>query len=348
MENNFDRLIRDIEEGIIVVDTKGTIIHINPKANNILDLKKNYESLKYVVLIEDDSENNDDFNEMIIAAVNEPDIVHKKRVKYKLQSGEVKTLYIASSLLKDDNGEKTGVILSFDDITRQENLEKAGNDAAITFVFLIGILCTWIFIFAIWNQDQSMFNYTLFGKLIPLSTLFATPVGMKVFGYKLSDLGLKTKGIKKFVIQDIILTIVAVTILCVIKLIIIKVNPSFSFYCANNSFFDFKKFSIFDHLEYVFVVFIQEFVSRGLAYESVKRLFITRYDEKKANFIAVIISSWYFAALHVAYGPVYMIGAFVLLSLFGFLYNKQRTIFGLCIPHFVLGQMIAILGFVAF
>ena len=117
-------------------------------------------------------------------------------------------------------------------------------------------------------------------------------------------------------------------------------------HCANNSFFDFAKFSIYDHLEYAFVVLIQEFVSRGLAYESVRSLFITRYDEKKANAIAVIISSWYFAALHVAYGPTYMIGAFVLLSIFGLIYNKQRTIFGLCIPHFVLGQMIAILGFV--
>ena len=109
----------------------------------------------------------------------------------------------------------------------------------------------------------------------------------------------------------------------------------------------FGRFTILDHLEYMFVVFIQEFVSRGLAYECVRSLFLTRFDENKANGIAVIISSWYFAALHVAYGPTYMIGAFVLLSLFGLLYNKQRTIFGLCIPHFVLGQMIAILGFVA-
>ena len=348
MNNDFDRLIRDIEEGIIVVDITGNIVHINPKANNILDLKKNYESKKYVTLIEDDSQNNDDFNQMIVSAVNEPDIVHKKRIKYKLSTGEVKTLYMASSVLKDDDGNKSGVVLSFDDITRQENLEKSGNDAAITFVFLIGILCFWIFVFAIWNEDHSMFDYTWFGKLIPISTLFATPVGMKVFGYTLQDLGLQTKGIKKYIIQDILLTIGAVSLLCLIKLIVMKLVPDFSFYCANNNFFDFRKYSLYDYLEYIFVVFIQEFVSRGLAYESVRRLFITRYNENKANLIAVIISSIYFSALHVAYGPVYMVGAFILLSIFGFIYNKQRTIFGLCIPHYVLGLMIAILGFVEF
>ena len=141
-------------------------------------------------------EGRDEFNQMIVTAISEPNTVHKQRIKYKLTTGEVKTLYIASSILKDDDGNKEGVILSFDDITKQENLEKAGNDAVITFVFLIGI--------------------------------------------------------------------------------------------------------------------------------------------------------WYFVALHVAYGPIYMLGAFALLFIFGFIYNKQRTIFGLCIPHFVLGQMIAILGFVKF
>lgn len=348
MKNNFDRLIRDIEEGIIVLDQTGTIVHINPKANLILDLKKDYNSLKYVSLIEDDKQNNDEFNEMIIQAVSEPNTVHKRRIKYKLSNGELKTLYIASSLLINDDKSIGGVILSFDDITRQEDLEKAGNDAAITFVFLIGILCFWIFAYALWNENQSMFHYTLFGKFIPLSALLATPVGMKVFGYSLTDLGLKTKGIKKYIIQDLILTIIAFIILCVVKLIVIKNYPEYNFYCANNSFFDFRKFSLYDYFEYVVVVLLQEFVSRGLAYESVRRLFLTRYCESKANNIAVIISSIYFAALHVAYGPVYMIGAFVLLSLFGFIYNKQRTIFGLCIPHYVLGLMIAILGFVEF
>lgn len=72
MNSKFNNLIRDIEEGIIVVNKTGTIMHINPKANKILELKKDYESFKFVSLVEDDTQNNDAFNQMIIEAVNEP------------------------------------------------------------------------------------------------------------------------------------------------------------------------------------------------------------------------------------------------------------------------------------
>ena len=35
--------------------------------------------------------------------------------------------------------------------------------------------------------------------------------------------------------------------------------------------------------------------------------------------------------------------SFILLSVFGLIYRKQKTIWGLCIPHFVLGTAIVVL-----
>ena len=43
---------------------------------------------------------------------------------------------------------------------------------------------------------------------------------------------------------------------------------------------------------------------------------------------------------------MYMIAATALLSLFGILYRRQNSIWGLCIPHFVLGEIVWFLGFV--
>lgn len=285
---------------------------------------------------------------MIITAINDPNVAHKNVLEYVTSKGEYKTLQVVSSLLKDDEGNKDGIILSFDDITKQKSLEQSGNQAAITFIVLIAILSFWTFVFAIWNENPGIFHYSLFGTLITFSSLLVTPIAIKVFGYKISDLGLRIKGTKKYIIIDTIATMVCVLLLIVTKLIVMKYIPDFSFYCANNSFFDFSKFTILDHLKYILVVFAQEFLSRGLVYESVKRVFITSYDEKYANNVAVIVSSCYFATLHVAYGPIYMAGAFILLSIFGFIYNKQKTIFGLCIPHFILGTIIAVLGFVEY
>ena len=45
----------------------------------------------------------------------------------------------------------------------------------------------------------------------------------------------------------------------------------------------------------------------------------------------------FFSALHIHLGLGFMAGSFLLLSVFGILYERQKTIWGLCIPHFLLG-----------
>lgn len=140
-------------------------------------------------------------------------------------------------------------------------------------------------------------------------------------------------------------TIGAVILMCLIKLLILKLFPSFTFYTANNQFFDFSKYTVPQRVEYAICVVAQEYLSRGLVYECVRRIVTTDDNEKYADYIAIVISSLYFAALHIYLGVAYMIGAFVLLSIFGLIYKRQRSIWGLCIPHFVLGCMLEILGF---
>ena len=58
------------------------------------------------------------------------------------------------------------------------------------------------------------------------------------------------------------------------------------------------------------------------------------------------MSSLLFGALHIHRGFIYMLAATVLLGIFGVLYRKQNSIWGLCIPHFVLGEIIWFLGYV--
>ena len=51
----------------------------------------------------------------------------------------------------------------------------------------------------------------------------------------------------------------------------------------------------------------------------------------------------FFGAMHIHKGLFYMLGAVALLSVFGIIYRKQKTIWGLCVPHFVLGIAVGIL-----
>ena len=59
--------------------------------------------------------------------------------------------------------------------------------------------------------------------------------------------------------------------------------------------------------------------------------------------VAIIISSLYFGALHLHKGLAFMIGATLLLSVFGFIYSRQGTIWGLCIPHYFLGLSLTVI-----
>lgn len=344
MENKKDinRLLQDIEEGIIIIDNDGTISSINPKALKILNIKGNYIGRKYASFFSTD--NNDEFHQMIIDAVENKRISHKKRIKYNT-SNTINTLYISSSILKDSEDNQIGVILSFDDVTIEEVLKKKISDSALIFIILVALLSIWMFACAVFINDETPINSSLFGRFIMYLPLLFTPVAIKICGFTIEDLGLKIDGIKKHIKLDTLLTLIGVLVMCLIKLIILKVNPSFTFYNPNNVFFDFSKYTILGRLEYGICVISQEYLSRGLVYECVRRIVSTDKNSKYVDTIAIIVSSLYFAALHIYLGVTYMIGAFVLLSIFGLLYKKQRSIWGLCIPHYILGMMIEILGF---
>lgn len=344
MENKKDinRLLQDIEEGIIIIDNDGTISSINPKALKILNIKGDYIGRKYASFFSTD--NNDEFHQMIIDAVENKRISHKKRIKYNT-SNTINTLYISSSILKDSEDNQIGVILSFDDVTIEEVLKKKISDSALIFIILVALLSIWMFACAVFINDENPINSSLFGRFIMYLPLLFTPVAIKICGFTIEDLGLKIDGIKKHIKLDTLLTLIGVLVMCLIKLIILKVNPSFTFYNPNNVFFDFSKYTILGRLEYGICVISQEYLSRGLVYECVRRIVSTDKNSKYVDTIAIIVSSLYFAALHIYLGVTYMIGAFVLLSIFGLLYKKQRSIWGLCIPHYILGMMIEILGF---
>lgn len=341
-----NRLIRDIEEGVIIVDSTGTISNINPKAREILEIQEDYTDKKYIAMIDGDKKQNDAFHQMLVDAVTDKKTVHKKRIGYVTDSAR-KTLYIASSVIRDEEGGHSGILISFDDVTAEEKLKYRIGTSALMFIILVAILSVWMFACAIYIGDDTPINQSLFGRFVMYLPLLFTPVATKVWGFTADDLGLSTKGVKKHVATDARLTVAAVALMCALKLLLLKLLPSFTFYAPDGVFFDFTKYTILERVEYGICVIAQEYLSRGLVYECIRRIITTENNEKYADVIAIFVSSLYFAALHIYLGVTYMIGAFVLLSIFGFIYKKQRSIWGLCIPHFVLGTMLEVLGFTA-
>ena len=96
-------------------------------------------------------------------------------------------------------------------------------------------------------------------------------------------------------------------------------------------------------ISYIFTCVIQEFLARSMIYGSISKLF----DGRNATIWAILLSSLLFGAVHIAHGFMYMAVAIILLGALGGLYEKQRSIWGVAVIQYVLGQAAACLGFLA-
>ena len=61
--------------------------------------------------------------------------------------------------------------------------------------------------------------------------------------------------------------------------------------------------------------------------------------------MSIMVSSLVFGVLHIAYGLPYMVGASLLLGVLGVFYHRQGNIWGLCIIHYVLGEVATFLRY---
>ena len=115
-KNNItDRVIRDMNEGVMVLDNSGKILMTNVRALNILG--KAQEDLidqKFAAVFFGD-EQNDDFNQTVLNAIYEPEKVHSVVIAYYNREEKRYLNVITSGLTKD--GHITGIIVMLSDIT---------------------------------------------------------------------------------------------------------------------------------------------------------------------------------------------------------------------------------------
>lgn len=338
---NTDRVLRDVESGILVIDNHGRITSINPSAKRLLRLEDDIcVGQSYSKIMSDNTDSrNDEFHQFVFDAVYHKERLHKGKASYFSADDEV-VLLITSSFLYDDNGRKEGVIITFDDVTEEEKLHRQLKTSSMFFIMVIVSVTGWNFIVA-------MLEY--FGVMIPDTYVskFEVVCGMipcLIYAYKTKmkpeDAGLTIKGKGKYILQDCVITAVLVAVLCLLKLTVLKDLT----YYDNGHFMDFAKYPLYGYCLHIISVVLQEYIVRGMIHGNMRKIL----QGKHAEAAALIVSSLCFGALHIHQGLRYMVGAAILLSLMGTVYNKQNSIWGLSIMHFVLGNIFGILGFVVY
>ena len=330
-------IIENLDDGVMIIDSSGRITDANISAERILGIE-NLINKKYADMLSlNPNPNNDTFFNCILNAYSNRDVVHRKKLNYEKTTGEKYTLWVTSKSYYEDNTFK-GMLVSFSDVTKEEVLETKRHDTTITFIIVLVTMAIWSFATVIWDFLGKPISVRVFNKFMVLLLLIPAFLIINFTTLTTNDTGLSIKGKKKYFIIDTAFTVFSLMIMIIVKMIIMKYNPSFF---KTNDIINFNKINPLDSAFYIVSVVAQEFMSRGVIHESFKRVIVSKYN----NGLAIIVSSLVFAAMHSHLGLGYMVGATLLLSVFGIVYSKQRSIWPLCIPHYVLGQAISLMGF---
>lgn len=116
----YQNIIRDMKEGILVVNMKGRIIAINPAGSKLLHVDENEKGAFYVFFSDS---RNDEFSQVILDSIYEKSMSHNAVVDYFHQDKK-KKLFVNTSYLKQDNLE-IGVIAVINDVTELMELKDA-------------------------------------------------------------------------------------------------------------------------------------------------------------------------------------------------------------------------------
>ena len=330
------RVLRDFDEGILTIDRVGVIRYINPAASMILGLTGNAVGKRYRDVF---SKENNALLTFLVRATQEKNTSQRGDILFHKADGGSVRLNTSCICLQDEDPEDRSYAIHFEDITEIDALRRKRRESSAVFIGTMTALSVWIYIVAFWQKTGERVSQEVMTQFIHVIALIMFFYIRHYTHFTLEEIGLRIKGISKAVRIDCLLTAAFTALLFGIKFVLLRTVPGF--FEEGAPFWDWSRLNWSD-FTYPLTVVLQEFLSRGVIHENLRRIFVGKHSETAA----VIISSLLFGALHIHRGIGYMIAATALLAIFGVLYRKQNTIWGLCVPHFVLGEVVWFLGFV--
>lgn len=208
----------------------------------------------------------------------------------------------------------------------EKELNKRKSDATKCLSIFLSSTSIWVFLVALWEKEGRPIAPTTmtYGvEIIAVIMLIVTQFNLKM---KLTDMGLNFKNMKVVMKRSCIISLVIIALLIVAKLIM---KPG-------EKLFDLSKYDFL----YPLTSILQEFLARGFLLTCLMNI----YDNKLKKHTAVIVSSLLFTTLHLYYGFLFMVGAGVLSVLLGYIYLKDKNIWGVSLIHFVFGTVGVMLG----
>ena len=321
------RVLRDMNDAVLVLDRQGLILYINEPASRMLEISQEYTPGKTRFLMDFSENYNDNFYECVMDALYRKQESHVHTVNYKAPSGRKYVFRMTSSYLEDRT---RGLVITLADETEMMQLRERVQESSKMFSIFLYAFCIWIILYALWEFGGQPFASKHMTRGVEL-------LGIVMFVYiarytKLSrkDLGIAPEKPWESIKIGILASLGAVAFLFQLKAIARFFSPGA--FEPDKPFWDIAAFGV-PQLIYIFTAGIQEFLARSVMQSNLNRIIEGKY----AAVSSIILSSLIFAGLHIHLGFLFMIGAVILASLEGFLFEKQHSVYSVWLFHWVFG-----------
>ncbi|MDE6875108.1 MAG: PAS domain-containing protein [Lachnospiraceae bacterium] len=336
------RIMRDMNDGVLVLDMKGHILYLNEQGRRLLGVGEKVQGDTYraAFLEKDTAGVNDGFHQFVLDAVYNKEKVHSGEAAFRSESGESYYFQLTSSFLRDEDGvHQIGVVVLFSDVTQVHQLNVRRRESSVVFAVLMVCVCTYIFLWSLlrfFGAEPAPWVMNLMIEAISVGMFL---IILKMTSFSVHDIGLRVSDKRATFLPAVLISAGVSALMVAVKLLMLRTVPGY--FPQGASFWDWRAGSAAD-LFYPLTVILQEFLARGVMQENLKRIFTGKY----AAALSIFVSALIFGVLHVAHGLPSMIGASLLLGVLGIMYQKQGNIWGLCVIHYVLGEVGTFLGFV--
>ena len=331
MEQPYDfsgRVLKDTSSAVLVLDEKGSVVYVNQPASSMLEIGEKPDGQRFALYAEDSY--NDRFHEVVLNALFNKDDTMVEKVPFMAPSGKKYVFRMSCSYLQRPEPESAELVITLADETEAEVTKRKLRDSSRTFTMFLFVFSGWMLFYALWEYLKRPFDPAFLTHGVEVLGLIMLAYILRFTSFTWRDLGGVGYRPWKTVKTALIVAACAFAFLCAAKAIVRLFAPTA--FLPHDPFFDIRKFG-YRQIAYIFTAGIQEFLARSVMQANIKRI----VDSPHNTVIAIVLSSLIFAALHIHLGFIFMIGAAILASLEGILYEKQQNLLGVWIVHWVFG-----------
>lgn len=333
-------IFANMSDGIITVNADGKITYLNSACAEILETSE--QALLGASFQETfmGNRSNREFNRLFEQCIHKNLSIPRKTVKYHTDT-ETKYFNIEISPVNHkgtpaSKGNFQGMMILIEDVTDACLLKTHERDCAMIFAGII--ICITVYLSA-WSLLEFTLHLPLktpdYTRMIEGMTLLLFLEIIFFTSFSLKDVGLIPKKtlILKNIKQTLLIAIIACGALAIAKEIMFLLGlPVKQRFIGG---------STAGAYHYVFTALIQEFLARGVIQTNVKHLMNVRFQ----TIFGIVLTSLLFMLMHLPFGFIFMMGAFILSIALGVLFEQQKSIWGCVFLHWSVGYLAMCLFF---